>query len=100
MADLSTDEDNSSSNKGGSSNSNNDYQTTNDNDTKPSRIHVKKPLSTTSFLQNNSPTNGFSNHLKKRTLQLNNFFYSNMYCIFVSLKINKFKNKNYEKSQF
>jgi hypothetical protein len=50
--------------------------TTNGNEIKPSRIFVKKPLSTTNFLQNNSTTNGFSNHLKKRTLQLNNFFYS------------------------
>lgn len=49
---------------------------TNDTDTKPSRIHVKKPLSTANFLQNNSSTNGFSNQIKKRTLQLNNFFHS------------------------
>ncbi|CAF2753756.1 unnamed protein product [Rotaria sp. Silwood2] len=51
---------------------------TNDNDKKQSRIHVKKPFSTTNFLQNNSTTNGFTNHLKKRTLQLNNFFHSKL----------------------
>ncbi|CAF0844872.1 unnamed protein product [Rotaria sp. Silwood1] len=51
---------------------------TNDNDKKQSRIHVKKPFSTTNFLQNNSTTNGFTNHFKKRTLQLNNFFHSKL----------------------
>ncbi|CAF2073435.1 unnamed protein product [Rotaria magnacalcarata] len=49
---------------------------TNDSDTKQSRIHVKKPFGTTNFLQNSSSTNGFSNHIKKRTLQWNNFFHS------------------------
>ncbi len=49
---------------------------TNGNDLKSSRICIKRPLSTTNFLQNNSTTNGFTNHLKKRTLQLNNFFHS------------------------
>jgi hypothetical protein len=49
---------------------------TNDNDVKPSRISVKRSLSTATFFQNNSTTNGFSNRLKKRTLQLNNFFNS------------------------
>lgn len=47
---------------------------TNGNEMKSSRICVKRPLSTTSFLPNNSATNGFSNHLKKRTLQINHFF--------------------------
>src|SRR2546430_1217752 len=49
---------------------------TNGNDIKSSRISIKRPLSTTNFLQNNSATNGLSNQLKKRTLQLNNFFHS------------------------
>jgi hypothetical protein len=52
--------------------------TTNGNDMKTSRISVKRPLSTTNFYQNNSPTNGFSNNLKKRTLQINNFFHSKL----------------------
>ncbi|CAM4966685.1 unnamed protein product, partial [Rotaria socialis] len=49
---------------------------TNGSDTKQSRIHVKKPFGTTNFLQSSSSTNGFSNHIKKRTLQWNNFFHS------------------------
>jgi len=49
---------------------------TNGNDSKSSRICIKRPLSTTNFLQNNSTTNGFNNHLKKNTLQLNNFLNS------------------------
>ena len=47
---------------------------TNGNEIKSSRIYVKRPLSTTNFLPGNSATNGFSNHLKKRTLQLNQLF--------------------------
>jgi len=50
--------------------------TTNGNDMKSSRICIKKPLTTTNYLQNNSTTNGFSNHLKRRTLQFNNFIHS------------------------
>lgn len=49
---------------------------TNGNDYKSSRICIKRPLSTANFLQNNSTTNGLNNHLKKRTLQFNNFFNS------------------------
>ncbi len=49
---------------------------TNGNEIKSSRIYVKRPLNTTNYRPNNSSTNGFSNHLKKRTLQLNNFFNS------------------------
>lgn len=49
---------------------------TNGNEIKSSRICVKRPLSTANFLPNNSTTNGFSNHLKKRTLQINHFFNS------------------------
>ena len=52
--------------------------TTNGNDMKTSRISVKRPLSTTNFYQNNSPTNGFSNNLKKRTFQINNFYHSKL----------------------
>jgi hypothetical protein len=52
--------------------------TTNGNDMRTSRIAVKRPLSTTHFYPNNSTTNGFSTHLKKRTLQLNNFFHSKL----------------------
>ena len=49
---------------------------TNGNDIKSSRICVKRPLSTATFLPNGSTTNGISNQLKKRTLQINNFFHS------------------------
>jgi hypothetical protein len=49
---------------------------TNGNEIKPSRISIKRPISTSNFLQNNSTTSGLSNQLKKRTLQLNNFFNS------------------------
>lgn len=38
--------------------------TTNGNDIKSSRICIKKPLTTSNFLQNNSATNGFSTQLK------------------------------------
>ncbi len=59
-----------------SSNSVNNMSTNGNNDIKSSRICIKRPLSTTNFLQNNSATNGISNHLKKRTLQINKFFNS------------------------
>ncbi len=49
---------------------------THGNDMKTSRICIKRPLSTANFLQSNSTTNGFSNQLKKRTLQINHFFNS------------------------
>lgn len=45
-------------------------------ETKSSRICIKKPLSSASFLSNTSSTTGFGNQLKKRTLQLNQFFQS------------------------
>ncbi|CAF0858252.1 unnamed protein product [Rotaria sordida] len=51
---------------------------TNDNDKKQNRMQVKKPFSTTNFLQNNSTTYGLTNHLKKRTLRLNNFLHSKL----------------------
>ncbi|CAF1078403.1 unnamed protein product [Adineta ricciae] len=52
--------------------------TNGNNESKCSRITIKKPLSTATFLPNNSATNGFSTQLKKRTLQLNNFFHSKL----------------------
>lgn len=46
--------------------------TTNGNEIKSNRIYLKKPLSATNIIPNYSSTNGFNNHLKKRTVLSNN----------------------------
>ena len=51
---------------------------TNDNDIKSRRIHANKSLSIPNTSLHKLTANSFSNHLKKRTAQLNKFFHSKL----------------------